>query len=337
VPGTEIIVFYPKDGVSVVQERQMITQVGSNVHVFGIRGNFDEAQRGVKAVFSDEGFAEELAEKGFRLSSANSINIGRLVPQVAYYVNAYAQMLAQGEIEDGEQINICVPTGNFGNILSAWYAKQMGLPVARLICASNENKILTDFLNTGIYDTRRDFILTSSPSMDILISSNLERLLWHLSDGDSERISGLMTELEKGGVYDAGSETKEALRDFHGGFAEMPVSHAALAKLWHEEKHLIDTHTAVAYAVYLDYKKQTGDDTKTLIASTASPYKFAGSVAAAIGIPSGDDEYETIENLVKATGVPVPKSLWALETMPVTHDTVIEKTEIKSAVESSLK
>jgi len=223
VSGTEIIVFYPKDGVSVVQERQMITQCGVNVHVYGIRGNFDEAQTGVKNVFNDFSFADELAGKGIRLSSANSINIGRLVPQVAYYVNAYAKLLGSGEIADGEKINICVPTGNFGNILAAWYAKQMGLPVARLICASNENKILTDFINTGIYDRRREFILTSSPSMDILVSSNLERLLWHLSGCDSERTASLMTSLDKDGFYDAGAETKEALVEFRaaGGKADV--------------------------------------------------------------------------------------------------------------------
>jgi threonine synthase len=336
VSGTEIIVFYPKDGVSVVQERQMTTQRGCNVHVYGIRGNFDEAQTGVKNVFNDTSFAEELSEKNIRLSSANSINIGRLVPQVAYYVNAYAKLLAGGEIIDGEKINICVPTGNFGNILSAWYAKQMGLPVACLICASNENKILTDFINTGVYDRRREFILTSSPSMDILVSSNLERLLWHLSGQDSERIVSLMTNLDKDGFYDAGAETKEALGEFHGGFSCMEESHAALARLWHEERYLIDTHTAVAYAVYLDYLARTGDNTKTLIASTASPYKFAGSVAGAIGLERGENEFITIEKLRKETDIPIPRSLSGLDNMPILHENVIEKTEIGSAVKKAL-
>ena len=336
VAGTEIIVFYPKDGVSAVQERQMLTQEGDNVHVYGIRGNFDEAQTGVKNVFNDAAFAGELAARGVRLSSANSINFGRLAPQIAYYANAYAKLLKRGEIADGEEINICVPTGNFGNILAAWYAKQMGLPVARLICASNENKILTDFINTGVYDTRREFILTTSPSMDILVSSNLERLLWHLSGGDNERIRSLMAALEESGAYDAGADVKSALGEFSGGFADMETSHAALARLWFEEGYLIDTHTAVAYTVYLDYRALTGDNTKTLIASTASPYKFAGSVARALGVPAGDSEFDTLENIHAATGLPVPESLSGLGAKPVLHDAVIEKTEVKAAVTAAL-
>lgn len=336
VPGTQIFVFYPKKGVSVIQERQMLTQTGGNVHVYGIRGNFDEAQTGVKNVFTDDAFAGDLDKRGIRLSSANSINIGRLVPQVAYYVNAYMKMVGSGELADGEQINICVPTGNFGNILAAWYAKQMGLPVARLICASNENRVLTDFINTGVYDARREFILTSSPSMDILVSSNLERLLWHLSGGDSERIRALMASLERDGVYDAGAGLKAALRDFHGGCAEMNVSHAALARLWREERYLIDTHTAVAYAVYLDYRAKTGDKTKTVIASTASPYKFAGNVADAIGVAAGADEFRTIENICEATGLPVPRGLLALDARPILHDTVIGREDIRSAISSAL-
>ena len=336
VAGTEIIVFYPKDGVSIVQERQMVTQSGDNVHVYGIKGNFDEAQTGVKNVFNDVIFEKELAEKNIRLSSANSINIGRLVPQVAYYVNAYAKMLAQNEIKDGEKINICVPTGNFGNILAAWYAKKMGLPVAKLICASNENNILTDFINTGIYDRRREFVLTSSPSMDILVSSNLERLLYHLCGNDSDRINVLMSQFEKEGYYDVGADIKENLSDLYGGCTEMSKSHSALAKLWKEERYLIDTHTAVAYAVYLDYLEKTGDKTKTLIASTASPFKFAGSVAKAIGIDVNENEFQTIENLSKETGLSVPICLSALDKIPVLHDSVIEKTEIKNAVEEAL-
>ncbi|MCL2112047.1 MAG: threonine synthase [Clostridiales bacterium] len=337
VPGTEIIVFYPKDGVSVVQERQMLTQEGANVHVYGIRGNFDEAQTGVKSVFADAALAEGLADRGVRLSSANSINIGRLVPQVAYYINAYAKLVAQGEVADGERINVCVPTGNFGNILAAWYAKQMGLPIAKLICASNENKILTDFINTGVYDTRRDFILTSSPSMDILVSSNLERLLFHLSGGDAERIRALMGGLEENGVYDVGAEAKSSFSsDFYGGYAEMAMSHVSLARLWREESYLMDTHTAVAYAVYMDYRARTGDTAKTLIASTASPYKFAGSVAGALGIEAGADEFATLGNLEKSTGIAVPRSLRGLEGKPVLHDAVIEKTAVKAAVTDAL-
>ena len=336
VPGTDVFVFYPKDGVSVVQERQMVTQEGGNVHVYGVRGNFDDAQKGVKRVFADALFGKQLAERGHRLSSANSINIGRLVPQVAYYVNAYAKLFAGGGIADGEKINICVPTGNFGNILAAWYAKQMGLPVDRLICASNENNVLTDFINTGVYDRRRDFVLTTSPSMDILVSSNLERLLWHLSKGDSERVKTMMAALDTDGFYDAGGDMKTAMGDFYGGFANMEVSHKALAELWREEKYLIDTHTAVAYAVYLEYRKRTGDKTKTLIASTASPYKFAGSVAEAIGVPKGENEFRTIENLAEATGAPVPYSLNGLDTKPVLHDNSIAKDEIKDAISTAL-
>ena len=337
VPGTEIVVFYPKDGVSAIQERQMLTQEGGNVHVYGIRGNFDEAQTGVKEVFGDASFDKELEGRGIRLSSANSINIGRLVPQVAYYVYAYVKLLADGEISDGEKINICVPTGNFGNILASWYAKQMGLPVAQIVCASNENNILTDFINTGVYDTRRKFVLTSSPSMDILVSSNLERLLWHLSGGDSEMVRVLMNALAEYGVYETSENVNASLReDFYGGFTDMATSHAALAALWNEEKYLIDTHTAVAYSVYLDYRAKTGDETKTLIASTASPYKFAGSVAGAIGIAKGEDEFETLENLETATGMSVPLCLRALGEKPVLHDAVIEKTDIKAAVEKAL-
>ena len=337
VPGTEIFCFYPKDGVSAVQERQMLTQGGGNAHVFGIRGNFDEAQTGVKNIFADDSFAAELERHDIRLSSANSINIGRFVPQIAYYIYAYARMLADGEIEDGEKINICVPTGNFGNILSAWYAKQAGLPVASIICASNENNILTDFIETGVYDTRRKFILTSSPSMDILVSSNLERLLWHLSGGDSGLIKTLMAELDANGIYKIDEDVKALLgAEFHGGFADMQTSHAALADLWNEEKYLIDTHTAVAYAVCTNYRKKTGDDTKTLIVSTASPYKFAGSVAGAIGIEKGEDEFKTIENLEKATGIQVPACLRDLDKKPVLHDAVIEKTGIKAAISNAL-
>ena len=337
VPNTEIVVFYPKDGVSPVQERQMLTQEGENVHVYGIRGNFDEAQTGVKGVFSDASFARELEGRGIRLSSANSINIGRLVPQVSYYVYAYAKLLEDGEIKEGETINICVPTGNFGNILSAWYAKQMGLPVARILCASNENNILTDYISTGVYDTRRKFFLTSSPSMDILVSSNLERLLWHLSRGDSEMISELMNALEKHGVYETGDSVNSSLREeFYGGCVDMASSHAALAGLWNGEKYLIDTHTAVAYAVYLEYMKKTGDDKKTLIASTASPYKFAGSVVGSIGVQAGVDEYRTIENLEKATGLAIPQCLRDLDAKSVLHDAVIEKTGIKEAVAEAL-
>lgn len=337
VPGTEIFVFYPKDGVSAVQERQMVTQTGANVHVYGIRGNFDDAQKGVKNVFNDAVFGEALAGRGLRLSSANSINIGRLVPQVAYYVYAYGKLLSDGEIQNGEAVNICVPTGNFGNILAAYYAKQIGVPIARLLCASNENKVLTDFLDTGVYDARREFILTSSPSMDILISSNLERLLWHLSGGDSEQIAYLMAGLERDGHYETGAGIKAGLRDFQGGFADMKKAHQSLARLCREEHYLIDTHTAVGYSVYLDDLAKTGDRTKTIIVSTASPYKFAGSVAASLGLPGEADEFAYMERIRAYTGAPIPAGLRGLEKKPALHTGVIGKDAIQSTVDFALR
>jgi threonine synthase len=291
VAGTEIFVFYPRDGVSEIQERQMVTQGGANTRVYAIEGNFDDAQNAVKAIFNDRGYEAELAGKGYRLSSANSINIGRLAPQVAYYYFAYARLAERGGIKPGEGINIVVPTGNFGNILAAWYAREAGLPVARLICASNENRVLTDLMETGVYDANRRFILTSSPSMDILISSNLERLLWSLAGGESDpvlasaEISGYMKSLESSGRYEVSARVRERLEGFfRAGSADMARSHEAIGELWSREKYLMDTHTAVAYRVYLDYLERTGDDTPTVIASTASAYKFADRVAGAIGL-----------------------------------------------------
>jgi threonine synthase len=250
VTGTEIIVFYPKRGVSEIQRLQMVTQRGKNTHVYGIQGNFDDAQRGVKEIFSDQEFGEELAARGYRLSSANSINIGRLVPQVAYYIAAYIRLIENGRIKNGDKINLVVPTGNFGNILAGWYACQMGLPVNKLICASNENNVLTDFINTGVYDANRRFVTTSSPSMDILISSNLERLLWHLSGGNSTEIRTYMKGLESDGRYRLKPNTRAALDElFYGGYAGTRAVHQTITKLWNEEKYLIDTHTAVGYKV----------------------------------------------------------------------------------------
>ncbi|GHU63690.1 threonine synthase [Clostridia bacterium] len=336
VADAEIVVFYPSAGVSAVQKRQMITQKGANVHVFGIRGNFDDAQTGVKNVFNDGQFAEELAARGVRLSSANSINIGRLVPQVAYYVNAWLRLIASGEIAKNESFNVCVPTGNFGNILAAWYAKKLGVPIARLLCASNENKVLTDFIRTGRYDTKRGFVLTSSPSMDILVSSNLERLLWHLSGGDGERILDLMRSLDTEGAFDAGDWVRTELSDFYGGFAPMQRSHAELAGLWNEDHYLIDTHTAVAYTVWKEYAESTGDRTRTLIVSTASPYKFAGSVAITLGLGREEDEFAYIEKIRAHTGVPIPYGLMNLDTKPILHGEVILRSEIKEAVSRSV-
>ena len=337
VPGTEIIVFFPDHGVSQVQERQMITQEGENTHVFAIRGNFDDAQTGVKKIFADDAFAEKLAGMGCRLSSANSINIGRLVPQVAYYVYGYAKLVERGVIKTGEKINITVPTGNFGNILAAYYAKQMGIPVGKLICASNKNKVLTDFFNTGIYDIDREFYLTNSPSMDILISSNLERLLYHLSGCDGEEISRLMTSLEKERRYVVGDRIKEGLSSFWGGYATVEETNDTIGKMYEENGYLIDTHTAVAYKVYRDYVNETGDTTPTLIASTASAYKFAESVAHSIGLGDEENGFEYVRALYEKTHVRIPKGLKDLDKKEIRHRGVIDIEEMPGAVEESVR
>ena len=337
VPNTEIIVFYPNEGVSQVQERQMVTQEGENTHVFAIRGNFDDAQTGVKQIFNDNAFAEELAKLGCKLSSANSINIGRLVPQVAYYVYAYAKMLEKGEIQIGEKINVVVPTGNFGNILAAYYAKQMGIPVGKLICASNENKVLTDFINTGIYDIAREFYLTNSPSMDILISSNLERLLYHLSGNNGGEITELMGSLEKNKKYQVSDKIKAGLSDFWGGFATTEETNETIGKMYSENGYLMDTHTAVAYKVYEDYKKATGDQTPAIIASTASAYKFADSVAASIGLPVEKDGFVNVKALNAKTGVRIPAGLKGLESKEIRHKGVLDKDGLTDAVRNALK
>jgi threonine synthase len=337
VHGTEIIVFYPKDGVSMIQERQMTTQRGNNTHVFSVAGNFDDAQTSVKSIFNDEDFAAELASRGYKLSSANSINIGRLVPQVAYYVYAYIQLIDMGGIKAGETANIVVPTGNFGNILAAWYAREMGLPIGKLICASNENKVLTDFIRTGDYDANRRFHLTSSPSMDILISSNLERLLWHLSGGDSVEIAGYMQSLEQNGSYTVSDRIREALRTgFYGGYAEMPSVHQAISDLWQSEKYLMDTHTAVGYSVYADYRKESGDTRPAIIASTASAYKFADTVSPCIGLPAASDGFASIDALHKTTGISIPAGLRGLNERPITQSGSLSADEMKDAIRELL-
>jgi len=341
VPGTDIFVFYPKDGVSAIQERQMVTQRGTNTHVVAVRGNFDDAQTAVKRIMSDSGFEKELDGKGFRLSSGNSINFGRLVPQIVYYIHAWMQLRenaanAGNKDSDDIKINIVVPTGNFGNILAAWYAKQIGLPVARFICASNENNVLTDFLNTGKYDANRGFHLTTSPSMDILISSNLERLLWHLSDGDSEEISSYMKSLEKTKKYNVSKNIKDKLSDFYGGSADMISSHGIIKKLWQDEKYLMDTHTAVAYKVYLDYLEKTGDKTPTVIAATASPFKFADKVTEVMGLSKGKDGFESIDILSEATGLVVPEGLTGLKDKKITQTAVAKPDEIAESILSVL-
>ncbi|MBE6031128.1 MAG: threonine synthase [Clostridiales bacterium] len=337
VPGTEIIVFFPNKGVSEVQERQMVSQEGDNTHVFAINGNFDDAQTGVKKIFNDDAFAAKLAESGCKLSSANSINIGRLVPQVAYYVYGYAKLMEQGVVKAGEEINVVVPTGNFGNILAAYYAKQMGLPIDKLICASNKNNVLTDFIKTGTYDIRRDFYMTNSPSMDILISSNLERLLYHLSGNNGAEIRELMEKLDTEKVYTVSSKVKEGMKDFYGGFCSVEDTNAAIGKMYEENDYLMDTHTAVGYKVYEEYRKETGDTKPTLVASTASAYKFAESVGEAIGLPASENGFMAIAKVNEKTGVRVPKGLKDLDKKPVRHDSVIDIADMPDAVYNSVK
>lgn len=337
VPGTEIIVFFPNRGVSQVQERQMITQEGANTHVFAIEGNFDDAQTGVKKTFSDEAFGRRLAELGCRFSSANSINIGRLVPQVAYYVYGYAQLVKKGTVKAGDPVSIVVPTGNFGNILAAYYAGQMGIPVNRFICASNKNKVLTDFFATGVYDINREFYLTNSPSMDILISSNLERLLYHLSGDDGAEIRALMQALETEKRYEVSDRIKEGLKAFYGGFATVEETNAAIGDMYRENGYLMDTHTAVAYKVYRDYVAETGDETPAIIASTASAYKFAGSVASSIGLPEEENGFRYIEALHRETGVKIPEGLRDLDRKQVRHGRVIAIAEMEEVIEESVK
>lgn len=340
VDGTEIIVFYPCDGVSQVQERQMITQSGDNTHVYAIKGNFDDAQTGVKKIFNDEKFAEELAAKGYKLSSANSINVGRLVPQVAYYVYSYVKLVENGVIKDGEPMNVVVPTGNFGNILAAYFAREMGISIGRFICASNDNKVLTDFISTGVYDISSDvrkFYCTNSPSMDILISSNLERLIYLLCGRKGDVVKKWMEQLEKEKKYEVTEDVRIALKDFYGGFSTEEETVAAIGRMWKDNKYLMDTHTAVAYKVYEDYVRETGDKTPTVIASTASAYKFAESVANACGIGPCDNGFRYVDALKEATGVEIPYGLMNLENKPVLHTGVVEAAQMPDAVREALK
>lgn len=336
VEGTRIIVFYPKNGVSPIQEKQMVTQKGDNTYVVGITGNFDDAQTGVKKLFGDKELEKELAEAGFRFSSANSINIGRLVPQIVYYVYAYARLLAKGELSEGEKINVVVPTGNFGNILAAFYAKNMGLPIHKLICASNDNKVLYDFFATGTYDKNREFVLTSSPSMDILISSNLERLIYRIAGNDAEKTASLMAALGSGGKYEITQGMQEALSDFYGNYANEKETAAAIKALYENCGYVIDTHTAVASAVYDKYRADTQDMTKTVIASTASPYKFTRSVMEAMGEDGAMDDFALADELSRLSGVPVPAAVEEIRTAPVLHDHVCDKEEMKAVVKRFL-
>jgi threonine synthase len=336
VPNTEIIVFYPNKGVSEIQERQMTTQKGDNTHVFAVNGNFDDAQTAVKKIFTDPAASAKLAENGYKFSSANSINIGRLVPQVAYYVYSYAKLLKDGAIKVGDKINVVVPTGNFGNILAAYYAKQMGIPIDKLICASNQNKVLTDFINSGRYDANRDFFVTNSPSMDILISSNLERLLYHLSGNNAEEISAYMASLDADGCYEVSDKVREGMKEFYGGFVDVADTDLTIGKLYNDYDYLVDTHTAVAYKVYEEYRESTGDETVTVIASTASPYKFAESVAQSIGLGNEADGFAYVEAIKEKTGVKVPVGLQNLDQKPVRHSGVIDIDELPEVVFESL-
>lgn len=337
VEGTSIIVFYPKNGVSKIQERQMVTQKGANTKVVGITGNFDDAQSGVKAMFNNKELAKVMDEHGYQFSSANSINIGRLVPQVVYYVYSYTRLLANGDIKAGEKVNFVVPTGNFGNILAAFYAKNMGVPVGKLICASNENKVLYDFFETGVYDRNREFILTSSPSMDILISSNLERLIFRIAGDDAKKTADMMDALKTTGKYTITDEMKLKLADFTGGWASEEDTAKEIKRVFDETGYVMDTHTAVASSVYHTYKEKTNDDTKTIIASTASPYKFGTSVMSAIDKKyEGMDDFALIDELCKTSGVKIPNAVEEIRTAPVLHDTVCETKDMQKTVEKIL-
>lgn len=333
VKGTRIIVFYPKNGVSKIQEKQMVTQKGKNTYVVGIHGNFDDAQTGVKQIFGDKELAAYMDEKGFQFSSANSINIGRLVPQIVYYVYSYVKLLKEERILSGEKINVVVPTGNFGNILAAFYAKQMGLPIHRLICASNENKVLFDFFQSGTYNRNREFVLTSSPSMDILISSNLERLIYRISGNDSEKNGELMAALSNGGAYTITDEMKNQLVDFYGNYADEQETAKTIHDLYERTGYVIDTHTAVASCVYGKYKEETKDTKTTVIASTASPYKFTRSVINAINYQyDAMEDFELVDELSRLSGVEVPKAIEEIRKAPVLHDHICDKTQMKQMV-----
>ena len=338
VPGTRIAVFYPKNGVSPIQEKQMVTEKGANTFVAGITGNFDDAQTGVKKMFSDKELAAYLDEKGFQFSSANSINIGRLVPQMVYYVYAYTRLVKAGTIEAGDMINVVVPTGNFGNILAAYYASLMGLPVRKFICASNDNKVLFDFFTTGKYDRNRDFILTTSPSMDILISSNFERLIYLSCGCDSEKNKSFMSDLKEKGAYTVTEDMKKFIDEsFIGGFASEDMVGKRIKNVFDKTGYVLDTHTAVASAVYENYLDSTKDDTTSVIVSTASPYKFTRAVLSSIdGIKHDEDDFVLVDKLNELSGIEIPKAVNDIRNAPVLHNTVCDKEDMKKEVENFL-
>ena len=339
VKNTRIIVFYPENGVSPMQKLQMTTQTGNNVAVCAIKGNFDDAQTGVKKIFADPGMKAYLESKNMEFSSANSINFGRLAPQIVYYVSAYCDLLKTGRIQPGETFNVVVPTGNFGNILAAVYAKRMGIPIAKFICASNRNNILTDFIRTGIYDRNRAFYTTSSPSMDILISSNLERMLYHLSGDDPELTAELMKQLSKEGRYQISPElTAKLQQEFFGGFCDDKMTEETIARMFKKHHYLCDTHTAVAVNVFEQYREKTGDAKPCVIASTASPYKFAASVLPAVcsgKLP--EDGFAMIEKLSEVTGTPIPAPLAGLRDRAVLHKSCVAKEEMAAFIRDFLK
>ena len=338
VPGTKIIVFYTKSGVSPIQEKQMVTQKGDNTYVIGIKGNFDDAQTGVKKMFSNKELAKVMNDNGFQFSSANSINIGRLVPQVVYYVKAYADLLKQGALKAGEPMNVVVPTGNFGNILASYYAKQMGIPIGKFVCASNKNKVLFDFFETGKYDRNREFYVTTSPSMDILISSNLERMIYRIAGNDAKQCAKFMAALTKDGEYVITDAMKAELSEFFGAFGSEEETAVKIKEVYDKEGYVMDTHTAVAAVAYDKYKAATGDDkTPTVIASTASPYKFTRSVMDAID-PAYDaeDDFELVDELNKVSKTAIPKAIEEIRTAPVLHDTVCETAGMEDEVKKIL-
>ena len=338
VDGTKILVFYPKDGVSAIQELQMCTQEGENVGVCSVVGNFDDAQTGVKRLFSDEKLRAQLAERGYFLSSANSINWGRVLPQIVYYASAYCDLVREEKIALGDPVNVCVPTGNFGNILAAYYAKQMGVPIQKLICASNSNNVLTDFLNTGVYDRNRHFYNTMSPSMDILISSTLERMLFELTNNNDEEVKGYMAQLAADGRYEVSEEIKKKLgKLFAAGFCDDAETQKVIDKVWNKFHYLIDPHTAVAYDVLEQYRKESGDNTTAIVVSTASPFKFCDTVLGALGVTELAEGTDIIAQLAKKTGVEAPAPLAGLAGKARRFDNTVTKDHMVDAVLDMLR
>lgn len=333
VPGTKICVFYPKKGVSPFQELQMVTQKGKNVKVVGINGNFDDAQTGVKQIFTDEALRAEMAKKGMQFSSANSINIGRLVPQIVYYVWAYTRLVKENIIRNGEEINFSVPTGNFGDILAGYYAKQLGVPIRHLICASNINNVLTDFFETGIYDKNREFFVTQSPSMDIVVSSNLERLIYHISGGDAQLTADLMERLRVRGSYEISAEMRDKLTDFIAGYADEGQTAREMRALFYDGNYLIDPHTAVASGVWEYYREKKNDWTRTVVVSTASPFKFAWTVLAALGKDPDAPGIDLEKELSELSGLPIPKQVLEVRKAPVLHNEICNRDRLSMELE----